>query len=101
MTNQTNARNEVAAMETQYNEVLAWEAQFAQEIQELKNTDTSKKVTYKQKSEGARYVVTVVGYKHTQKIYRIWDREEQTHIGATYTNKRKAQNEIDDMIGGE
>lgn len=55
-------------------------------------------MTYKEKNEGARYIVTVVGHKGTSKQYRIWDREEKKNIGKTYTNKRACQDVIDDTI---
>ncbi|MFD0587793.1 hypothetical protein ACFQZE_07245 [Paenibacillus sp. GCM10027627] len=41
MENQTFKRNEVEAMKTQYDKVLAWEVEFAQQIEELKKLDNS------------------------------------------------------------
>ncbi|WP_405169322.1 hypothetical protein [Paenibacillus sp. FSL H3-0286] len=91
MITETTGRDEVAAMNAKYEEVLVWEAEFAAEIQ-------ASKKTYREKSEGSRYIVTVVGYKNLRKVYRIWDRQEKKHIGETYTAKRKAQNAIDSMM---
>lgn len=77
-------------MNDKYQEVLAWEAEFAQEIQ-------ASKVTYKEKNEGARFIVTHEGFERGKKVYKIWDRQEKKHIPGKYTSKRSAQNVIDEM----
>ncbi|QWU14411.1 hypothetical protein SAMN04487895_101721 [Paenibacillus sophorae] len=47
MMNETTGRDEVKAMETQYKAVLAWEAEFAQQIEELSKIEESDKEAYK------------------------------------------------------
>jgi hypothetical protein len=37
MNTETTGRNEIQAMNNKYREVLAWEAEFAQQIEELNN----------------------------------------------------------------
>ncbi|MFC8688182.1 hypothetical protein [Brevibacillus porteri] len=47
MINECTERNEIQAMERKYREVLAWEAEFAQQIEELKKIDESDKEALK------------------------------------------------------
>jgi hypothetical protein len=41
MITSTTERDEIAAMSLQYQKVLAWEAEFAQQIEELSNIDSN------------------------------------------------------------
>lgn len=46
MITETTGRNEIQAMNAKYKEVLAWEAEFAQQVEELSNIDSEDSQAY-------------------------------------------------------